>query len=277
MFFIGPKRVNIRVILVLLFISVVKAEDFGVAMPDMTFKEEVLRTDAGVPFEFEKNESLIRVRNSDIVDKIYDKGTNIFSFYYLLDQFDASDPNGIYQRTYVTSTGSQRGGSIHFELDAVSRLGFLRYTYGFSFGVGLSQGRASFSSNQDILSNANFSLFTIPVDFRLGFDLLSSKYFKLSVAGGPSVMGLYQSRSDKESGEEGKRVRQYSYGYFGQAKIKIGLGLFSERQTVSNFNTYDMTNAFITLESRYHSYSNFQDPFTISGASFGLGFSFEYL
>jgi hypothetical protein len=242
-----------------------------------SFKSKLLRADAGVPYEFENSEQLVSIKNENIVESIYNKGTSIFSLSYIKDQYDASDPGGVFQRTYERSTGSVRGGSLHFELDNVAYQNIIRVTYGFAFGVGLSQGKGSFATSPGLESSANFSLYTLPVDLRLGLDLINMKNFKLSLAGGPSVMGLYQSRSDKEDGQEGKRIRQYSFGYFGQAKLKIGLGLFSSKGAVSNFNNYDMTNMSINLETRFQTYEKFQNAFTLTGASFGLGCSFEYL
>lgn len=43
------------------------------------------------------------------------------------------------------------------------------------------------------------------------------------------------------------------------------------------FTSSRITNLYLNLEARQQSYESFQDEISISGTSFGIGFTFEYL
>jgi len=43
------------------------------------------------------------------------------------------------------------------------------------------------------------------------------------------------------------------------------------------FRQYSVTKFYLNLEARMNNVSNFQDDIEVSGSSFGIGFSFEYL
>ena len=90
-------------------------------------------------------------------------------------------------------------------------------------------------------------------------------------------MGISQSRDDKERGEDEKHRRQYSFGYFGHAKAQISLSSLFHDLAFGGFSQYQMTNMYLNLEARHQSYENFQDDISITGTSFGIGFTFEYL
>ena len=86
-----------------------------------------------------------------------------------------------------------------------------------------------------------------------------------------------QVRSDRGDGEKGKRRRQFGQGYFGAAKLKFALGPIFERNAYSLLRDSDVSRFFLNLEARYQNYDDFNDPVTIDGISYGLGFSFEFL
>ncbi len=261
------------------------ASDISSSLPDsvnednrkLTWKEKIMGSGVSVPFKYENRENELVVKNNDIYNKIYDKGARAFGFAYVQDGYSVKDQEGIFQRTYERSTGSVRGGTLHFEFDESLYKGVIDFNYGLGFGVGFSQGRGSFKNNQGQESDTTFSLYTIPLDLRLSIDILENKYFEVSLAGGPSVMGLYQSRNDLDGGEEGKRVRQYSFGYFGQAKLKISMASFNKSIITSNFLIRNVTNMYLNLQARIQNYEKFQDNLSITGSSFGIGFSFDYL
>jgi hypothetical protein len=243
----------------------------------LTWKQKLLGSGVTEPFKYENNESELVIKNNNIYNKIYNKGESGFGFAYIQDGYTIKDSEGVFQRTYERSTGSVRGGTIHFEFDQSLYKGFIDFSYGLGVGVGFSKGKGSFRSNQGQESDTTFSLFTLPLDLRLVFDIIETRFFKVSLAGGPSAMGLYQSRNDLDEGEEGKRVRQYSFGYFGQAKLKISMASFDRNIIISNFLSRNVTNMYLDLEARVQNYEKFQDNLSITGSSFGIGFSFDYL
>jgi len=243
----------------------------------VSWKAKVLGNTSIAPYEFENRPSQISGGHKNLFKKIYDKGNSSFGFSYVRDSYDVSDSRDIFQSTFERSSDSVRGGTLHFEFDKNFYKGVIDINYGVGVGIGLSQGKGSFASSANEESSATFSLYTLPLDFRIGIDILENQYFKVSFSGGPSVMGLYQSRDDKDSGDFGKRLRQYSFGYFGQAKLKVSLAAFSEKIISDNFAIRDVTNMYLDLQMRIQNFDSFQDELTINGSSFGIGFSFDYL
>ena len=90
-------------------------------------------------------------------------------------------------------------------------------------------------------------------------------------------MGLYQSRTDLDRDNDDRYRRQISYGYFGQAKVQISVSAFFSGIAFSTYSESDMAGMYLNLEARTQSYENFQDDISITGSTFGLGFTFEYL
>lgn len=244
---------------------------------DLTEKEKILSTGNDIPFKFEKEENLIEFKNKEIFNQINNRGDSAFSFAYIKDDYDVTDSQNVFQNSFENASGSKRGGAVHLSFDNYIKRGFLNAYYGFGFGVGFWEGKGRFASSSTQESNVILKLYYAPVDFRLGIELTPSKYFKLGLSGGPSVMGLFQSRSDKNQNEEDKYRRQVSYGYFGSAKLQISMSGMSKGLAFKTFSQSDLTNMFLNFEARMQSYENFQDDVSITGASFGLGVSFEYL
>ncbi len=243
-------------------------------------KEEIKSFGSGAPFEMDNREHILESKNSEIFKSVYSKGASSFSFTYIQDKFDVDDSANVFERSYNAEQGTRRGGSLHLFFDNYFSKSFISPFWGGGFGVGYSQGKGIFSNSAEQESNVKFQLFTVPLDFRVGLDIGRGEFFKLSVAVGPSVVGLHQSRSDKErdeKGEDGKYRRQIGYGYFGHAKAQISLSKFATKMAFDTYSQYDISNIFINLEGRYQKYENFQDDISISGVSFGVGLSFEYL
>ncbi|MAF78245.1 MAG: hypothetical protein CME60_08785 [Halobacteriovoraceae bacterium] len=239
--------------------------------------DKLLSTGYKAPHSLENEENLVSFEGDELYDNFYDNGDSAFSFTYIQDDYNVSDSRGVFQRSFVDAEDSRRGGYLHLNFDRFINRAFLSTFYGVGLGVGFSEGEGIFSDSTSTKSNVTFQLFTIPVDMRLGMTIGRGKYFKLSVAGGPSVMGISQSRDDKERGEDEKHRRQYSFGYFGQAKAQISLSALFKDLAMGGFSQYQMTNMYLNLEARHQSYENFEDDISITGTSFGLGFTFEYL
>lgn len=239
-------------------------------------KEKILSTGNEVPYTYENKKDLITFNNEHIHEQIYNKAESSFSLSYIMDTYDISDSRGVFQRSFVDASGAQRGGAILLNFDEYFHRGVFNTFYGLGLGLGYSLGKGIFSSSTGTESNVEFKLYSIPVDLRLGFDLVTSRYFRLSVAGGPSVLGLWQSRNDLERDDDQKYRRQVSYGYFANGKLQISISALSSSKALNMFSISDVTNMFLNLEARIQSYENFQDDLSITGASFGAGFTFEY-
>lgn len=243
-------------------------------------KESLKSWGISLPGTLANNSSYERLSDRDLLSKIQDAGDSSFSLIYISDEYDVSDTSGIYQRTYGDGVPkAMRGGSVHVSFDRFWIHSSVFVGYSMGLGVGLSQGRGSFTSGGVTAeqSTTKFSLWTIPADVGLVLEVPLGSWLKIGISGGPSGMALYQHRDDKENKEGGKHLRQYSWGYYGRANLKFSLSHLTPNQAVRNFRAYNMTKMWLTLEARMQEYANFQDDVSISGNSFGLGFSFEYL
>lgn len=234
-----------------------------------------------IPHSMEGGSSYQRMSNKDLLKRFNNEGTRGFGFYYIRDDYDFFDSSGVYNRTFGDAApGSIQGGSLHFSFERYWTRKAIWLGWGMNFGVGLAKGKGSFTSGSVVAeqSSTTFTLWTLPVDLGLVLEIPLGSWMKIGLSGGPSVMGLYQHRDDKDNGDSGKRVRQLSYGYFGKANLKISLSHFSPKMAVRSLKSYQMTKTYLTLEARLQSFENFQDEdVSITGSSFGIGFAFEYL
>lgn len=246
----------------------------------VTIREELKDYGMTMPGTLEGGTSYQRMSDKDLLYRFQGEGSRNISFYYINDAYDVTDTTGVYERTFGENQPRvMRGGSFHMSFEKFWIHNKVFLGWGMGFGVGLAQGRGSFTSGGVAAeqSETTFSLWTLPVDLGLVFEIPLGNWLKIGLSGGPSAMGLYQHRDDKDNDEDGKRIRQISWGYHGRANLKISLSHFMPGQAVKNMKAYEMTKMYLTLESRLQEFSNFKDNVSISGASFGLGFSFEYL
>ncbi len=248
---------------------------------DITMAEKLRSYGVTIPHSMEGGTSYERMSNRDLLKRFNNEGTRGFSFYYIKDEYDFFDSTGVYDRTFgETASRSMQGGSLHFSFERFWSHRSIWIGWSMNFGVGLAQGKGSFTSGGTVAekSETTFSLWTLPVDLGLLVEIPVGSWLKIGLSGGPSLMGLYQHRTDKDNGESGKRVRQVSYGYYGKANLKISLSHLAPKLAVRNLKAYQMTKTYLTLEARLQSFENFQDEdVSITGSSFGIGFAFEYL
>jgi len=265
--------------------SNIKSDEVNFSLPSsgeervkkLSEKEKILSTGNEVPFQFENRENIISSKNADIYREVYNKGASGFGFTYIKDEYDVKDGSDLYRRSFEEATGSKKAGSLHFTFDRYLSRGVISTLWGFGAGVGYAQGKGLFKTSVGQESSAKFQLYTVPLDLRLGFELEPTRFFKIGLSAGPSVMGLLQSRSDKDSGEEGKHRRQVSYGYYGNGKLQVSLNSMFDDLSFKTFSQGNVTNMFLNIEARVQSFENFQDDISITGTSLGVGFSFEYL
>lgn len=229
-----------------------------------------------LPGTFEKQENYIELDKSKLSEEYRKNSAGSMNLTFIKNDFDYTSTNDIIDRTITTGTKSVKGGTLLFRHDDYITRSFLLNTYwSVGAGFGFNSGKGFFINGDR--SDAVFKLWEIPLDLGVGFEIPVTSWFKLAGTGGPSLLGLVQNRSDYERGEKGKRKIQASPGYFVNAQFKINMSALSSQTAYELFTESQITNLFMNLEARHQSYSGFRDPIEISGTSFGIGFTFEYL
>ena len=237
-----------------------KYEDFGYTLPG----------------SFENREDYIDLDKTAMASDFRKVSTGAINITFIKNDFVYESKNDIINQTIGSGEKSLKGGALLFRHDDYFlRRNLLNAYWSVGGGFSFSTGRGIFVNGQR--SDARFNFWEIPIDVGLGLDLPISSWFKLAGTAGPSVMGLIQNRSDFERGETGKTKYQVSPGYFVNGQVKINLTGFNDKHAYELFTSSHITNLYLNLEGRMHSYTNFQDKITISGTSFGIGFTFEYL
>lgn len=258
-----------------------EGEDFMFSqVPEVTGKNDPKQKfeDVGytLPGTFEKNENYIELDKNQMAKEFRNVSSGGINLSFIKNGYTYQSRNDVINRTVGTGYKSIKGGSLFVRNDSYFyRTTFVNTYWALGAGLGYNSGKGIFVTGER--SETTFNLWEIPIDLGLGLEIPISSWFKLAATGGPSVMGLMQSRSDFERGEKGKRKTQYSYGQFANLQMKINLTGFSGESAYDLFASSEITNLFMNLEARYQSYRNFQDDIKISGTSFGIGFTFEYL
>jgi hypothetical protein len=229
------------------------------------------------PGIYEDEENYLENSNERFSRKIMDMGKTGFELSYIVNDYDFEGKNDVFNRTYDSGgPKDRRGGTIHMGFNNFFHRGFFDLAYGYNIGVGFSSGRGVFVGSQE-KSDARVDLWQIPFDLSGTVEMNISRYIKLAASVGPSVMFLMQVRDDRDNGEKGKRRRQVGYGYFGSVKFKISLSEMFSSNSFALMRDSAVSRYYLNLEARTQNYDNFQDEIKITGNSFGLGFSFEFL
>ena len=241
-----------------------------------SWKEKVLGIKGQVPFAHENEFKLMKIRKRDNFKEIHNKGESTFTFTYIHDRYNITDSRNIFQRTFRERPNRVKMGTFHLGFDYYLYRGKFSFLYGGSLGIGMYSGHGAFIGG-DKAEKMRFNLWTLPLDFLFSMEYAVWDLANLQIGGGPSIMGLYQSRSDREDGEVGKRRRQVGYGYAGFGRLKISLANIFNSSAFEMFKEYNITNYYLNLEARHQNYQKFQDEVKIAGTSFGIGFSFDFL
>ncbi len=237
-----------------------KYEDFGYTLPGT----------------YEKQENYIELDKTVMAKDFRKVSSGAINLTFVKNDFDYQSKNDIINQTIGSGYKSMKGGSLFFRHDDyIFRRDLINAYWSLGAGVGFSTGRGIFINGDR--SDATFNLWEVPVDLGIGLEIPIYSWFKIAGTGGGSAMGLMQNRSDFQRGEEGKRKFQVSPGYFVNGQMKINLTGFNDETAYDLFTSSQITNLYMNLEARHQSYDNFQDEISISGTSFGIGFTFEYL
>jgi len=238
-------------------------------------KSFAVDTHQNLPGQLNPDEYLVS-KNSEIINKSIRKGESSLNFTYYRDTFDYGDSRGSFKRTYDDGFQSVRAGILQIGYDEFIYKGPVDLSLGGNVGIGHSRGRGSFAGGET--SDTTFQLWSIPVDFIVALDIPLYYYAKFGVYVGPSLMGLMQTRNDKNHSESKKTRNQFSYGYVAGARFRLGLSEIFPASMFGFFSNYNISNVYINIEMQTRNYSHFLDKdISIEGSSIGLGFSFEYL
>lgn len=246
------------------------------AVENLETEDNLIDSGPGVLGNAENEPNIRSFDKEDVLRVISDKSKNSFSFGFIKDDYDYQDRSNVFKRTYEESTGSMKAGMVMIGLDRFLVKKAVEVSWGFAGGLGFNSGKAQFIDGTT--SEAEFKLYTIPLDLSLGLHLPLGEFAKITAKGGPSLMGLYQNRSDFEDGAKYKKRRQVGYGYFAEAKFQLSLSNIFRGAAYKFYTDYQVSQTYLDFKVRLHDYGNFQDEdIAITGQSFGIGFSFEYL
>lgn len=222
------------------------------------------------------DDSTLKLDQKELFNKYYNKGDSSFTFTYFTDNYSISDSGNIFNRTFK---GTARSGYLIFSLEKTIFRKYVSMFYGFDFGFSFSHANGIFQGGD--ISNTDIKFWIIPLDFLLKLEVPIMKVSKVSIYGGPSIVGVWQTRSDMDQGESVgdayQSRRQVGYGYFAGARLSLSLGNFMNSTFKNLYTSMSASNFFMNIDGRYQHYSNFLDPLTIQGTSLGIGFSFEFL
>ena len=244
----------------------------GKAEPKHTYKD----FGYNLPGSLESREDYIETDKSAMADDFRKHSSGSINIAFIKDDFSYESSNDIINKTISEGYRHVKGGALYLRADQYFyRTDFLTTFWSLGGGLGFNSGRGLFITNER--SETTFRLWEFPVDLGIGLEVPIYHWFKVSGAAGPSALVLYQNRNDFLAGEKGKNKSQISYGQFADVQFKVNLSGFNSDMAYQLFTESKITNLYMNLEARYQNYRNFQDQIKISGTSFGIGFTFEYL
>ncbi|MFN8369444.1 MAG: hypothetical protein U0T83_02330 [Bacteriovoracaceae bacterium] len=245
----------------------------------ITDREAALSSGNEIPFKYESEKEVITFRNEQLIKNFGTKGNNQFSISFIPDNFKYDNPAHSFKKTY--REGDKADFAAMLKIDGHSY--FVKEFFDFGIGLGLSVGYngglAHFVSSEGgkTQSESRFRLWTVPADLSFLVDLNLSRFYNVGGKAGPSVMAIWQHRSDLPQGNSDKDIQQYSFGYFVEGNFKISLMDIFPQTTYEVFSQYDVTKMYFSIFARHQSYENFREKISISGTSIGVGFSYNYL
>lgn len=259
------------------------------AIPDFIFSEKLEEVsvkensknkfqDLGytMPGSLEAKENYTEIDKYEMASEFRNQSSGAINITFIRNEFVYDSANDIINKTINEGYKHVKGGALYIRGDQyLFRTIFLNSFWCVGAGVGYNSGRGLFVNGER--SETTFRLWEIPVDVGLGLEIPIYHWFKISGSLGPSATALYQNRNDFQSGEKGRNKIQVSYGQFANAQFRINLTGFSADSAYKLFADSKITNLYMNLEARYQKYQKFQDTIKISGQSYGIGFTFEYL
>ncbi len=229
-----------------------------------------------VPGTVERQDSYADLDKSKMAKGFRKVSEGSLNLSFIKNDFSYTSTNDVINRTIGKGPKGKKGGFLLLRNDSyITRSFILNSFWSLGGGLGFSSGNGIFVNNST--SDAVFKLWQFPLDLGLGLEIPLYTWFKIAGSAGGSGIVIMQNRSDFVSGEKGKRKYQFSPGYYASAQFKINLTGFGSDAAYDAFTSSQITNISMNLEARQVKYAGFNDAITLSGTSFGLGFSFEYL
>jgi hypothetical protein len=136
----------------------------------------------------------------------------------------------------------------------------------FTKAKGILDYQGTFPTNQ---SNTDFQFITLPVNAGLIYRFSVFDFMWPYFGGGPSAIGLIETRNDSKKGERG-----YAFGYWGLAGIAFGLDWISPKSSWDQYESSGVKHSYFTIDYSYlESVGGGLIEFTVDGVQ--LGFTFE--
>ena len=228
------------------------------------------------PGTFDSREDYLETDKKAMAEEFRKNSSGSLNISFIKDDYIYTSNNDIINKTIGEGYKHVKGGAIYLRSDQYfRRTDSLNPFWSLGAGLGFNSGKGLFVTGDR--SDTTFRLWEVPLDLGIGLEVPVYHWFKVAACAGPSALLLYQNRSDFEAGEKGRNKGQYSLGEFVNAQFKVNLMGFSYDAAYDLFTESKITNLYMNLEARYQSYAKFQDPVRVEGASFGIGFTFEYL
>lgn len=221
----------------------------------------------------------IEANYREINQRLGNKAQRSYKFGYLFsDNVKYTSANNNFDKTFNDGPGKIHTGLVQIGYEGYINRRLVDFFWELNGGVSFRRGQGTFSSDGAHTEDAYISLWSVPVDAGLGFNMPLSPWFGVSLAGGPSAMALFQNRSDRTHDEKGKTSNQVSYGYFADAQFRFSLSDIWPGGTFELYSDYSVTKLWVNLEARMHNYANFQQKdVKVDGTLFGVSFTFELL
>lgn len=252
----------------------------------VTKTEDIKGFNAHVLGTYDKAPNYIEHKNEDLIREMKYKSENEFAFAILKDTFTYQSPDNNFEKVFRSDSSDQFRVNDNkksvIEAPLMLRVSGHHYFYknvvSFAGGFGLAgsynSGRGYFADGT--MSQTNFKLWTVPLDISLMTELHMG-FISISLFGGPSAMLLIQDRDDLADRNPRKSYRQTSLGYFGGAKLNFAISDLFPKSSYEFFGSYQITRYYLSLEARSQHYSDFKTPgLSVTGESYGAGFTFEY-
>lgn len=224
----------------------------------------------------QKSTEYIQYHSKDLLREANGLGKSSYAFSFVKDTFDYKDDFDSFNTVFKEPSGTTQGGFLMVHSAHYIWRRYIDVFYAVNGGIGLSYGQGVFVTGEQ--AESNFRLWKIPADLGLGIGIPLGPWFSVVGSAGPSVLGIIQNRSDQARGSEKKERRQFSYGYYTEAKFKWNLSPIFKDTSMNMLQEQNVSNFYLDVFVRQQQYENFkQEDLVVSGQSIGLGFSFDFL
>ncbi|MCY4524584.1 MAG: hypothetical protein OXB84_07590, partial [Halobacteriovoraceae bacterium] len=163
--------------------------------------------------KFDESQKYLEHENSEIISSIDYQVKSTFSFSYFIDNYNyEGEGSALFQDIYENDNEAKRVGLFLFSYKYYLSRMILPMALGVNFGIGFNRGRGRFTGSLN-RSDAFFNLWTMPLDLAFSVHLPFWRWIRITGSAGPSLMGLYQTRSDFTYDDDTKTRVQIGTGF----------------------------------------------------------------